>query len=209
VFRLGTACQTILDRTVICQLGDLVISTSLVTSQSGWQARSGLPPDRLVPMLLFADGTTTSLVEASIGETLKAEVNTQRDASPFEAAAWPGTAPAGRLIVRYTRLVGAKSGLVRLYARSLMDLDALPEAVRSEILSENRPIGRILQGHQVENCREIIETGYGIPPAQVCGFQELKFPWRTLAIRIAGKPAILVTEWFCVGDFLDTGEFDG
>ncbi|XRQ09191.1 chorismate--pyruvate lyase family protein [Actinomadura welshii] len=141
-------------------------------------------------LLLTSDGTVMPMLEQIVGERVVTAGLRQSAApvDPGEAALFDHPGPA--LVTRTTHLVGAVTGTVYVRARSVLCPDAMPDALRADLLTTAAPIGRLLRGHRVESFREILSMrvpGDDGRPAE---------PSRRYLVFIGGRPALLIEETF-------------
>lgn len=155
-------------------------------------------------LLLTTDGMVTRILEHILGEPIDTaglvhqEITADVDTAPL--------GPAGNdttLVYRRTRLVGARSGVVYVEAGTVVAVDALPSALRKDLMTTTVPIGRLLRHHRTECFREILswQVAHG-EPARV----ERAGPARIEAARrylifMCGQPAMLVSESFTADCF--------
>ena len=169
------------------------------------------PVDR---MLLTADGTVTTLLEACTGEPIV--TRTTRQAGPatlgrLQAATgrwWQpdarllGLATAERLIARRVTLRGACSGVAYVLAESLVAPDRLPGVIADRLLRAGASLGRLLAARQLETRRAVLdivavragEAGddLGVAPNETLAR-------RTYTIVIGQRTVAAVTEWLAPG----------
>jgi chorismate-pyruvate lyase len=140
-------------------------------------------------MLMTTDGTVTIMLEQIVGERITtAGLDHYVDqVDPDAAAALPY--PASSMLTRTTRLIGSETGIVYVWATSVFCPDALPEEVRTALLTTGEPLGRLLRANRVESFREILS----IDSPQEPGRPE---PRRRYVICIGGRPAVHIEEIF-------------
>ena len=165
------------------------------------------PFDRMV---LTADGTVTTLLEACTGEPIV--TSTRRHSGPAHldllrtvAGCWwhPDVrllrlAPDERLIARRVTLHGARSGLTYVLAEALVAPDRLPDLIADRLLRAGASLGRLLTDGRLEARRELVQLG--IVRAGRAGGHLDTGPSATLARRtytiVAGHRSVAaVTEW--------------
>ena len=130
-------------------------------------ASSGLDPfDR---MLLTADGTVTTLVEACTGEPITTRTTRQTGPATIgwllatTGRWWQPDAgllelgPAEELIVRRVILCGARSRDAYVLAESLVVPGRIPGLAADRIVRAGASIGRLLTGGAYETRREVLE----------------------------------------------------
>lgn len=140
-------------------------------------------------LLLTTDGTVMPMLEQIVGEPI---VTAGLDQSPVPVSAADAAllAPHGdSLVTRTTLLVGAGTGTVYVNARTVFATEAMPAALRSDLLATAVPIGKLLRKHRVESFREILSVR--IPEDE--GPVE---PSRRYRVFMGGTPALLIEEVF-------------
>ena len=165
-------------------------------------------------MLLTADGTVTTLLEACTGEPIVTRTTRQAGPAPLDlllaaSGRWwhPDDqllelAPAERLIARRVSLRGARSGVVYVLAESLVVPDRLPGAMADHLLRAGASLGRLLAGRQLETRREILDIAavrageecdhFGVRPSATLAR-------RTYTIVIDHRTVAAVSEWLAPG----------
>lgn len=120
-------------------------------------------------MLLTADGTVTSLLEACAGEPITTRTTRQAGPATLElllatTGGWwhPDTglvelAPAEQLIACRASLCGACSGAVYVLAESLVVPDRLPGVDAERLVLEGASLGRLLAADRLETHREVLQ----------------------------------------------------
>ncbi len=165
-------------------------------------------------MLLTADGTVTTLLEACTGEPIV--TRTTRQAGPATlpemlraVGRWwhPSPrllelTPAERLIARRVTLRGARSGVAHVLAESLVVPDRLPGEIADRLARPGASLGRLLATQQLESRREVLEIvavraaeageHLGLHPSATVAR-------RTYAISIGRRTVAAVTEWLPPG----------
>jgi chorismate-pyruvate lyase len=173
-----------------------------------------LDTDPFDRMVLTADGTVTTLLEACTGEPIVTA--TTRLAGPATLDQLLGAvgrwwhpdaelvepAPGERVIVRRVVLRGARSGVAFVSAESLVAPDRLPDALAERLRQSGASLGRLLAANQLETRRELIEivavragaTGdhLGVSPGA-------RLARRTYTIVVGRRPVAAVTEWLAPG----------
>ncbi len=165
-------------------------------------------------MLLTADGTVTTLLEACTGEPIVTRTTRQAGPATLEEmlqaiGRWwhPDPrllelTPAERLIARRVMLRGARSGVGHVLAESLVVPDRLRGQIADCLARPGASLGRLLATHELESRREILEIvavraaeageHLGIGPSGTLAR-------RTYAIRIGRRTVAAVTEWLPPG----------
>ena len=165
-------------------------------------------------MLLTADGTVTTLLEACTREPIVTRTTRQAGPATLEqlldaAGRWwqPDAqllelAPAERLIARRVTLRGARSGVAQVLAESLVVLDRLPGSVADRLGRGGASLGRLLAAHRLETRRTILEIA-GVQAAEACEYLGVRssatLARRTYAIMIGQRSVAAVTEWLVPG----------
>jgi chorismate-pyruvate lyase len=131
-------------------------------------ARIPAGTDPLDRMLLTADGTVTTLLEACTGEPIITSPTRQTGPAALEllrAATgrwWQPDAqllqldPAERLIARRVTLRGARSGTSYVLAESLVAPDRLPGRIGDHLQRVGASLGRLLTASRLETRRDIL-----------------------------------------------------
>ena len=145
-------------------------------------------------LLLTSDGTVMPMLEQIVGERV-VTAGLRQSAAPVD----PGEAALFDqhgipLVTRTTHLVGAVSQAVYVRARSVLCPEAMPEALRADLLRTAAPIGRVLRGHRIESFREILSM-------RVPGDGRPMEPSRRYLVFIGGRPALLIEETFTADCF--------
>lgn len=165
------------------------------------------PFDRMV---LTADGTVTTLLEACTGEPITTSTTRQSGPAPLDvlrtvAGCWwhpdvrlLGLAPDERLIARRVTLHGARSGLAYVLAEALVAHDRLPDLIADQLLRAGASLGRLLTAGRLEARRELVLLGT-VRAGRAGGHLDTA-PDATLARRtytiVAGHQSVAaVTEW--------------
>lgn len=152
---------------------------------------------RFLRVLLMADGTVTTSLEAFFAEPIRIEAVTQT-LTPTTCAVPLLNATAGtELIDRRVRLRGGDSARVYAYAESLLQPAALPPTIRHDILAGRIGIGELLRNTALPSFRELIAMSS--EHNGVALFLDARYASaisRTYRIFLEGTPAILITEYF-------------
>ncbi len=162
---------------------------------------------RLQRVLLGADGTVTSILEAYAGEPV--EVVKLLQAFDRSTEADTALVVADHPVLRRRVLLkGVRSRRSLLYAEAVVVLDRLDPAVVDGLLTSDMPIGALLAEHRAETFREILGVGREPAGAYAAHFgvdalEELLC--RTYRIFVRGQPAILITERFPATSFRSFG----
>jgi chorismate-pyruvate lyase len=185
------------------------------TPDSAPRALASLPEiDPLDRMLLTADGTVTTLLEACTGEPIVTRTTRQTGPGTHDRlreapGCWwhPNArrlqlAPTERLIARRVTLRGARSGTAYVLAESLVAPDRLPDRVADRLQRAGASLGRLLIAGLLDTRRDVqhITT----VRAGAAGEHLDVAPTATLARRtyniVGGQRTIAaVTEWLVPG----------
>jgi chorismate-pyruvate lyase len=165
-------------------------------------------------MLLTADGTVTSLLEACTGEPIT--TTTTRQAGPATldvllaaTGRWwqPDSglvepAPTEQLIVRRVTLHGERSGTPYVLAESLVVPDRLPGVNIERLRLAGGSLGRLLAASGLETHRELLRiTTQRAGPASdhLATEPNTTLACRTYSIVVRQRAAAVVTEWLVPG----------
>lgn len=152
---------------------------------------------RFLRVLLTADGTVTTSLEAYFAEPIRIEAVTQTLTPTVRALPLLNAAAGAELIDRRVRLCGSESARVYAYAESLLQPTALPSAIRQDILAGRIGIGELLRNRALPSFRELVTMGSDDSGAKL--FMDARYAnavFRTYRIFLEGIPAILITEYF-------------
>jgi chorismate-pyruvate lyase len=169
------------------------------------------PVDR---MLLTADGTVTTLLEACTGEPIT--TTTTRQAGPATldvllAATGPWwqpdsglveLAPTEQLIVRRVTLHGGRSGTPYVLAESLVVPDRLPGVEVERLGLAGASLGRLLNVSGLETRREVLRITTqraGAASDHLATEPNTTLACRTYRIVVRQRAAAMVTEWLVPG----------
>lgn len=170
------------------------------------------PMDRMV---LTADGTVTTLLEACTGEAIVTRVLRQAGPATVEdlrdaSGRWwhPGSSellelePDERLLARRVALSGATRGVTYVMAEALVAPERLPEPIARRMLGAGASLGRVLAEGRLETRRDVLHVSVdragalgphlGVAPAA-------SLVHRTYAIVAGRRPVAIVTEWLPTG----------
>jgi chorismate-pyruvate lyase len=192
-------------------------ATAAVTPGLGSTRPAALPSPALDPfdrMLLTADGTVTTLLEACTGEPVATRTTRQAGPATLDrllaaTGPWwhPGAgllelAPAERLIARRAILTGARSGVAYVLAESLVVPGRLPGACAERLMRAGASLGRVLLADALETRREVLQivaarAGAASDALGVASCATLAR--RSYRIVIRGRAAAAVTEWLPTG----------
>jgi choline dehydrogenase-like flavoprotein len=165
-------------------------------------------------MLLIADGTVSSLLEACTGEPIT--TTTTRQAGPATldvllaaTGLWwqPDTglvelAPTEQLIVRRVTLRGGRSGTPYVLAESLVVPDRLPGVNVERLSLAGASLGRLLAVSGLETRREVLRITAqraGAASDHLGTEPSTTLACRTYSIVVRQRAAAVVTEWLVPG----------
>jgi chorismate-pyruvate lyase len=176
------------------------------------------PFDRMV---LTADGTVTTLLEACTGEPIATRTNRQTGTTTLDrlraaSGCWWQTdvrllhlAPTDRLMARRVTLNGALSGVVYALAESLVVPDRLPGWFADRLVQAGASLGRLFADGKLGTRREIqhIASGRAGEAADHLAVRpSATLVRRGYTILIDQRPVAVVTEWFVPGRLAATAE---
>ena len=138
----------------------------------------------------------TNSLEAFFWESIQVENLGQRQIFLREAVAWLSAESGTRILEREVRLMGANSHTAYVYARSLIRLEVLPEALRESLLQGKIGIGELLRNSNLETYRELIDIGERQDKVAEQSLAEDSSPlvYRLYRISLGHQPAMLIAE---------------
>jgi chorismate-pyruvate lyase len=173
---------------------------------------SGIDPlDRI---LLTADGTVTTLLEACTGEPIVTRATRQTGPATTDrlrgaTGCWwhPDArrlrlAPEERLVARRVTLRGARSGIAYVLAESLVAPDRLPRHVAEHLQRPGASLGRLLLAGLLETRRDVLHittVRAGAAGAHLDVGSRATLARRTYTIVIGQQSIAVVTEWLVPG----------
>ena len=150
-------------------------------------------------LLLISDGTLTDIVEASFLEPIElvrlsidsGEATELDDALEIKLG--------DPLMRRRILLRGGVTGTNYVYARTLIALNSLPDAIRDGLMRSDSPIGRLWVQHKIETRKEMLSIWR--EPAGELGRHfgieaDADVLARTYRVFSGGKPSMLISEYF-------------
>jgi chorismate-pyruvate lyase len=150
-------------------------------------------------VLLISDGTLTDIVEAAFQEPIQL-VKLALDISPARASVEELDLQSGAQVMsREILLRGTDSGSNYVYAKSLIALDALPARLRDELVSTDRPLGRLWVEHKLETRKEILKVWRIFSGEPLKHFQNAEHDGllaRSYRVFSGGRPIMLISEYF-------------
>ena len=165
-------------------------------------------------MLLTADGTVTTLLEACTGEPIITRTTRQAGPATLDRVLgatgrwWHPDArllelvPGERLIARRVTLSGVRSGVAYVLAESLVVPDRLPSEIADRLVRAGASLGRLLAGRQLETRRavlHIVAIRAGEAGDHLGVGSNAKLFRRTYTIVLGQRTVAAVTEWLCPG----------
>jgi chorismate-pyruvate lyase len=158
---------------------------------------SGAKTASLQRLILASDGMVTPMLELTTGESITTSGLKQViEPADDRACALLGLAPDQLALIRSTDLRGAVSRQLYLTARSVIDLTALPDELRTGLLLAKEPIGGLLRRLRVESFRELVSIDPPTPEQPSANAREY-------LIFLSGRPAFLISEQFHFGTLVD------
>ena len=104
------------------------------------------------------DGSVTHLLELMTKKHVSVETEQQHITRADDEIAGLLDIPVGEQVNERTVLLRA-GGVAYVYARSLAPIRQMPEGMEEDLMRADIPIGRIMQAHNIESRREIVEIG--------------------------------------------------
>jgi chorismate-pyruvate lyase len=157
-------------------------------------------------ILLTTDGTVTEILEAQLWEAIQIVKLYQDMISTEIAIPYLDITAGTKVLIRKVLLRGKCSHKNYIYAESITLPDRLDPKIREELLSTQKPIGRIMLEARTETFREIlacklesigdISQYYDLPDDE-------KLISRTYRIFSNGQAIMLITEKFPESYFKD------
>ena len=165
-------------------------------------------------MLLTADGTVTTLLEASTGEQIVTRATRQSGPASIDrllsatgrwwhpAEGLLDLAPTDQLIVRRVSLRGVHSGVAYVLAESLVVPDRLPAAIAERLHRDGASLGRLLAADQMETRRDLLQVD-AVQAGEACEYLAVRPDarlWRRTYTIVTGRRTVAaVTEWLVPG----------
>jgi beta-ribofuranosylaminobenzene 5'-phosphate synthase len=166
---------------------------------------------RLSPVqkiLLGTEGSVTHLLEVITGSRVKIVTRVQEVVSAdARLAGILDVAAEEPVNHRVVEIRNAETEEVLIYATSHTPLSRLPDEFREDLMKADIPIGRIIQQHQIESRREILDARACAPDPEVRRvfhmFRNEPLLSREYRIIHHGRPLIGIEEQFPYHLFLD------
>jgi chorismate-pyruvate lyase len=165
-------------------------------------------------MLLTADGTVTTLLEACTGEPIVTATTRVSGPAPLgrlraATGCWwhPDAqllelAPPERLIARRVVLRGARRDVAYVLAEALVVPDRLPDGFAGQLQRAGASLGSLLVDTNVATCRKILDV-VSVRAADAADHLDVQpgatLARRTYTILVDRRPVALVSEWLCPG----------
>ncbi|NYT01888.1 MAG: DUF98 domain-containing protein, partial [Methanosarcinales archaeon] len=159
-------------------------------------------------MLLGTDGSVTSLLEVITGDPVGIETLIQKVIpADGEVAGELNIQPGEEVNYRVVRLKNDRSGETLIHAVSYTPLKRLESWFRDDMMRADIPIGVILQRHNIESRRDILETDHLRADGEMTRLFNV-FPrepmlFRRYRIIRNGEPLISIRETFPYNQFQD------
>ncbi|MDQ3932997.1 MAG: chorismate pyruvate-lyase family protein [Actinomycetota bacterium] len=158
--------------------------------------------DAFLRSLLFTDGTITRALEVQALATVEVEVISQGETRLTDGTAHHLGAFEGDVCLQ--RRVSMRSGdaAIGVWAESWIVPERLPGGFLGILGQSRQGIGQSMQGLHLESWRELLWFRLGHPP----GWADDGYPpdcdtlVRRYRVITGGVPAILIAEWFAVGE---------
>ena len=154
----------------------------------------------VVPRILLAtDGTLTHILEAYAGEAVHLVKLSHRLVTDVEVRRSCGLDDGERALRRVILLRGSESHATFIHADSVVMLDRLPRGMDEELLTTERPIGKLLAEHRAETFRELL-TAWEERNERIAAHFDIglldPLLARTYRIFAGGRPIAWITETF-------------
>jgi beta-ribofuranosylaminobenzene 5'-phosphate synthase len=146
--------------------------------------------------VLGSDGSFTLLLTALLGQEVKVALIEQSvDRMPRYGEAIQ-LQKGARVLNRNVRLYVEPERNV-VFASSVIAIDRIAAPLANDLLAGKETIGRILRKHRLETFRELVDWGTAPTPDDAIGhFPATEMMYRSYRIISAGKPVMIVTEFF-------------
>jgi chorismate-pyruvate lyase len=170
--------------------------------------------DRFDRMLLTADGTVTTLLEACTDEPIVTRTTRQAGPATLDQLLTAGgrwwqpdarlleLAPEELLIARRVTLRGEYTGVPFVLAESLVVPGRLPDVIADRLLRAGASLGRLLAARRLETRREILDLvalRAGRAGDHLAVGPSATLARRTYTIAIGRRAVAVVTEWLVPG----------
>lgn len=157
-----------------------------------------LPP--ILRTLLVTDGTVTQCLEAYFWEPVSVEVIEQCSTPSDAEIEWLGVRAGEPVMRRRVDLVGRQSNSTYARCLSVLRLACIPESMGHALAAGEIGIGELIRARGLESYRELLHVGVTTEHAQLSAALAPSDGdvYRIYGIAIGGRPAIMVTESFCI-----------
>jgi chorismate lyase len=163
--------------------------------------------NRDLRILVATNGTLTRILNVLANDEIAVQIVNQQihDAAPkipeFDYLA------VGRVLQRDILLKGRSTGSPLVAAESLIAVDLLPPAITASLTETDRPIGEVMAASFIETFKEAAKVWIGELPGWLAldGYQNSRTGTVARRYRMfsAGKPVIIITEYFLQSVFQD------
>lgn len=165
-------------------------------------ARNGkttFEPNVFQKILLVTDGTLTKILEAYLQEKLNV-VKLSEKLITLPQVIEPLDIPAGQeLIQRRILLQGSRSQTNWLYAESFIVPDRLHKSFKEQLLTSQKPIGKLWLEYKLETFKEVIDSSHE-PAGSIADYFQLSptvgLLSRTYRVFSNRLPVMMITEKF-------------
>jgi chorismate-pyruvate lyase len=162
----------------------------------------GIDGEKLTPLqrvLLVTDGTLTEILEAYHFEPIELVKLSEHIRVSAEPDAPLARETSERVLERKINLRGAKSGILYVYAESLIFVDRLAPSFQTELLDTNIPLGRLWRTHRLETFKQLVSIE--CRPARELGAhlacaEDAPVLGRIYDIFSAGRLVMRIAEYF-------------
>lgn len=163
--------------------------------------------DRDLQILIATNGTLTRILNVVANDEIVVHIVTQHIHSGAPETPELKDSTIGRVLRRRILLKGRNSGAALVAAESLIAIDQLPSAIVASLTTTDCPIGEVMAANCVETFKETATVWLGqLPHWVVHAGVDNRRPSvvaRRYRIITAGRPAIIITEYFLRNEFRD------
>jgi chorismate-pyruvate lyase len=165
----------------------------------------GIDVAKLAPLqrvLLITDGTLTEILEAYLLEPIELVKLSEKLLKSSEVSARLDIEEGERVMERKINLRGAKSGVLHVYAESLILVDRLAPSFQAELLETDIPLGRLWRSYRLETYKQLVSVA--CQPARELGAhlgcaENAPVLGRVYDVFSAGRLVMRIAENFCAG----------
>jgi len=146
--------------------------------------------------VLGSDGSFTLLLTALLGQEVKvALIDQSVDRMPRYGEAIQLQKGANVLNRNVRLYIEPDRNIV--FASSVIAIDRIAPPLASDLLAGKETIGRLLRKHRLETFRELVDWGTTRTPSDASTyFPNTEMTYRSYRIISAGRPVMIVTEFF-------------